>query len=203
MSGSTGRYEEGDIDLFVLAAHGGRATPLAGAVLTLLACGPAATPDPAPAKPATVCPPPGPYGYERGATIADLRFDDCDGNPVSLHDLCGADAGLVVNFYGWCPSCYDFVRLAGELDKSRSGLATFVVITEDPAQAPASADYCDSIRTRYGLSGTVAIDPAKALEAYGTTDLVMVTGRSGKIAFLRNNATEAAVTAAVDEQLGR
>lgn len=50
---------------------------------------------------ALVCPPAGPFGAEVGDTPEDLRFSDCDGNAVGLHDLCGANAGLVFNFYGW------------------------------------------------------------------------------------------------------
>ena len=49
----------------------------------------------------SACPPTGPFGYEIGDMLTNIGYEDCDGNPVELHDLCGANAGLVFNFYGW------------------------------------------------------------------------------------------------------
>lgn len=48
-----------------------------------------------------ICPPPEPTGYEVGDNVVDLQLTECDGTPMSLHDLCGADAALVFNYYGW------------------------------------------------------------------------------------------------------
>jgi len=151
------------------------------------------------------CPPPGPFGYEPGATVTDLTLLDCDGAPVSLHDLCGASAGLVVNFYGWCPSCYDFLRLANELTVSRGdrGFRAIAVVSENPIEEPATAEYCRAIRARFAPAATVVYDPDGAIEAYGTTDLAMVTDRSAKIVFKRRDATERAVTTAVDRELAK
>lgn len=47
------------------------------------------------------CPPPGPYGYDKGSTLVNLEFQDVDGNQVELHDLCGAPVALIYHFYGW------------------------------------------------------------------------------------------------------
>ena len=47
------------------------------------------------------CPPEGPFGGAVGETPENLQFSDCDGSVVGLHDLCGANAGLIFNFYGW------------------------------------------------------------------------------------------------------
>jgi hypothetical protein len=48
-----------------------------------------------------VCPPIGPFGYDEGDVLTNITLSDCDGRQVSLHDLCGANAGLIFNFYGW------------------------------------------------------------------------------------------------------
>ena len=46
------------------------------------------------------CPPPEPLGLDVGDRWLNLAFEDCDGNPLELHDLCGS-AALIFNFYGW------------------------------------------------------------------------------------------------------
>ena len=48
-----------------------------------------------------VCPPVGPFGYDVGETLTNIILSDCEGRQVSLHDLCGANGGLIFNFYGW------------------------------------------------------------------------------------------------------
>ena len=48
-----------------------------------------------------VCPPDGLPGFEVGDTLTDINFLNCDGEVVSLHDLCGKRTGLIFNFYGW------------------------------------------------------------------------------------------------------
>lgn len=47
------------------------------------------------------CPPVGPYGVEPYKTLTDLEIFDCDGNPVHLHELCGAPAGFFNLLAGW------------------------------------------------------------------------------------------------------
>ena len=150
-----------------------------------------------------VCPPPGPYGYEVGTTATNLTFLDCDGNPVQLHDLCGAQLGMVISFYGWCTSCYDWARLANELQEQHrpDGLMAMIVITEDPLSKPATAEYCSQLRDHMELTTLVLYDEQAALEAYGTTDLVLLLDPYGKIIFNRRDATENAVRRAVEAAL--
>jgi hypothetical protein len=50
---------------------------------------------------ANMCPWPGPYGTNVGDTIKDLTLADCDGNPVKLHDLCGANGAWVFVYAQW------------------------------------------------------------------------------------------------------
>ena len=150
-----------------------------------------------------VCPPPEPYGYEVGAPLHDLSFLDCDGLSVGLHDLCGADAGLVFNFYGWCTGCYRFLEEATSIwnDYREQGLRFIVVIDEDPVEEPATQEYCTAIRDRYELAMSVVIDPDNQLEAYGEADLAIVTDEGARIVFKRSGATVSTVRSAIEREL--
>jgi hypothetical protein len=45
------------------------------------------------------------------------------------------------------------------------------------------------------------MDPAKMLELYGSTDLVLVADQTGTLVFQRQTSTESAIRAAVEEVL--
>ena len=47
------------------------------------------------------CPPGAPFGTKPGENLTDLELRDCDGNPVFLHELCGADAAYFNLLAGW------------------------------------------------------------------------------------------------------
>ena len=47
------------------------------------------------------CPPVCPFGTEPYKTLTNLEIYDCDGNPVQLHELCGAPAGFFNLLAGW------------------------------------------------------------------------------------------------------
>jgi len=49
----------------------------------------------------SVCPPDGPYGVVQDTTLTDVVLQDCDGNEVAFHDLCGSNAGYVNLFAAW------------------------------------------------------------------------------------------------------
>ena len=69
----------------------------------MTACGTGAT-DPAAADagpPAPECPPLPPYGVAVGERLPGVALRTCDGDDLSLHDLCGANAGLTFHFFGW------------------------------------------------------------------------------------------------------
>ena len=154
---------------------------------------------------APVCPPPEPYGYEIGSRLHNLTFTDCDGGLVQLHDLCGADAGLIFNFYGWCTGCYRFLEEAADIhsDYHEQGLVFIVVVSEDPIEQPATQEYCTHIRDRYDLSMTVVFDPEGELEAYGESDLAIVTDEGARIVFKRCDASVNAIRTAVEAELDR
>lgn len=152
------------------------------------------------------CPPTGPFGSDPNETITDVSFLDCDGNPVTLHDLCGQNAAIVVNFYGWCTGCY---RIMGETnrwleDYGEYGFRPIVVITEDTLETPATADYCDRIRAQYDLEATVVYDPEHNFEnLYGGADTVLITNQHAEIIMLRRSATLLAIERTLVEELAQ
>jgi len=149
------------------------------------------------------CPPGGPYGYEIDDTLLNVTFRDCDDNPVDLHSLCGARVGMVVNVYTWCAGCFDNAVLASSLYETHAaaGLSTIVVVSEDAYEEPATAELCREVKDHYQLSGTVAYDDSGAMEAYGTTDLVLLTDPAASIYFKRRGATEETIVQAVEAGL--
>jgi hypothetical protein len=155
---------------------------------------------PPPDEPAVACPPAGPTGLAVGDTVEDVALEDCSGSAVSPHDLCGAPA-LVASWYGWCPSCSDNADLARSLAADHPDLQVRVALVEDPLGAPADPDLCDAYVATWPSAAGVWIDPDRALEVYGTTDLVLVLAADGTITFLRETATEDAIVAAVEDVL--
>ena len=151
------------------------------------------------------CPPPEPYGYEIESRLHNLTFLDCDGRPVELHDLCGANAGLIYKFCGWCTGCYRKLEQAAAIhaDYRDQGLSFIVVIREDALVEPATQEYCTAIRDRYDLSMTVVIDPDGHLDAYGSSDLSIITDENTTIVFKRRGASVSAIRTALEAELAR
>ncbi|MBM4370418.1 MAG: redoxin domain-containing protein [Deltaproteobacteria bacterium] len=152
---------------------------------------------------AATCPPSGPFGFKLGDTLVDLDFLDCDGHPVSLHDLCPASPGLLFHHYGWCGSCLDFLQALPELDATfgPAGLQILVVLAEDSVGRPATAQYCAGLREELGVPGTFVYDPDDRFAAYGKNGLVILTDPGARIRFKRDDASLGTVTAAIEEML--
>ena len=151
-----------------------------------------------------ICPPPEPHGYGLDDYAADIAWTDCDGAPVSLHDLCGEGVGLVFNFYGWCTSCYRYMEAANGLQEAYGprGLRTIIVVSEDLVEAPVTAEYCAQIRDRYAPAATVVFDPDQGVEAYGEADLTLIIDRYGRVVFKRIGATVDAIERGLEAALG-
>lgn len=171
------------------------------------ACGEEAqpTPDAPNADDGARCTPTGSTGLLVGETIEDLPFQHCSGEETSIHAECGPKATLLINFYAWCTTCYDYLRLAESLHAAHGtqGLRTFVVITETPLKNTPSLEYCAGFREQQALTATTLLDPSRALERMGKTDLVVVLDRDGKIVMSRIGPTTDAVTAVVAQELTR
>jgi hypothetical protein len=131
------------------------------------------------------CPPTVSQGFSEGEFLPDLTFDGCDGEVVSLHDLCGAPA-LIYHYAGWCPSCLHFLEdlpaLADEAGLSPDQIV--VLISEDPAGGQATLPYC------LGLQGEVEIPGRAALDPRGgeTSGLVIVTDAHAQVVLHREDA---------------
>jgi len=147
------------------------------------------------------CPPAEPTGSAEGERAADVFVQTCDGAVASLHGLCGAPA-LVVNWYGWCPSCEDNAALARQLAQAHPALRVAITLTEDPLAEPVDADFCASYQDYYPSPAVVWMDPDRALEAYGSTDLVLVLDADGTLELARQTSNEEVITAAVAAALG-
>ena len=145
------------------------------------------------------CPPPEPYGLEVGDRVTNLSWNDCEGEAVNIYDGCGERATLLVNFYGWCASCYRYLEIANRLDATyeAQGLRVIVAVSEDALHSPATDAYCAEIRAGEMLETMVVSDPTLQLEAYGDADLTMVVDPFGQIVLKRQGATEAAIEAAI------
>jgi hypothetical protein len=152
-------------------------------------------------SPAVVCPPPEPYGRAIGDHAEDVEATTCAGDPRSLHGFCGSPT-LITSWYGWCPSCRDNAALARELaDENATTLHVAVVLEEDPLGHPVDADLCDEYIDAYPSAAAAWMDPDLQLDAYGTTDLVLVLAADGSLTFVRQTATEDAIRAAVEAVL--
>lgn len=172
--------------------------------LGLLALGACNAPPQAPSEAPVTCSV-GEGGFAVGDGLADYTFPDCDQKPVALRDLCGARAGLIVNFYGWCTTCYRMVETAVSLsnkDRAR-GLSTMIVVVEGRAGVLADAAYCRMARDYFHPNAVVVYDPERRIESYGTTDLAMITDPSARIVFRRQDADPEIVASAVEAQLAR
>jgi hypothetical protein len=125
----------------------------------------------------------------------------CAGEARSLHGFCGHPT-LITSWYGWCASCQDNAALARELADAHDGaLHVAVVLEQDPLGDPADGDLCDAYVDAYPSTAAAWLDPERQLEAYGTTDLVLVLAADGTLTFARQTATEDAIREAVDAVL--
>jgi hypothetical protein len=153
----------------------------------------------------TTCTPAGPTGLELGHTMEDLAFEGCDGASTSVHAFCGAKATVIVNFYGWCTTCYDYLDLADSLHAKygSQGVEAIVVLTETAMRTPPTVEYCAKLRDQSESSVTTVMDLTRRLEQVGKADLVVVLDRNGKIVLSRIGPTENTVIAAIEQELVR
>jgi hypothetical protein len=158
-------------------------------VILWLACAGAGTPD-------ASCPPEGPFGRAPGDAAEDIALTDCAGDAVTLRGLCGTPA-VIGSWYGWCPSCESHAALIRRLADAHPELAAAVVLNEDPLGAPMDGDFCSMYAETYPSAAAVWMDPDDRLEAYGTTDFVLVLSADGVIEFARETASEDTIEAAV------
>ncbi len=113
------------------------------------------------------CPPSGPFGSSVGELAPAVTLYDCDGNAVSLHDLCSAPVSVVYTFAAWCPVCRSHMesgrpnQLLAEYQPA--GLQEWVVVTQKNDGSNADAQLCELTRDTYSLTPKVLFDPDDSL----------------------------------------
>jgi peroxiredoxin len=93
--------------------------------------------------------------------LRDYTLQTCDGETVSIHELCGNPASLIIGYAGWCPPCNSNAPLwqTGYASRADSGLGAYFVINQNTSAAVPDATYCAGTRDRFGLTMPVLFDP--------------------------------------------
>ena len=139
--------------------------------------GPLAEPDPGPtiADPAwgpEHCPTPPEgitVGYKTGQQLPDLQVLDCEGNPHSLDEVCGASALWLFAPHGWCPHCKKtggFAEtLLAEFEGQNVAAVQVLVAAYAYGQPPTTGD-CKKWQSDFGLQKVkVFYDPSGKLQS--------------------------------------
>jgi len=98
-----------------------------------------------------------------GDNVADFTLNDCNGNPVKLHDLCGTGAVRLMAIAGWCSAC---AVLVPEAEDERNllhdrGLETWYIMGEADYDENPTPAYCLEYAEAHG------VDPARMLLDFG------------------------------------
>ncbi len=136
---------------------------------------------PAPIWGADQCPaaPPGvSVGVEVGQQLADIVLKDCDGNDVSLTELCGASALWIFAASATCPFCKS---VSSQQEMIHAGyvarnLASVNILVENGQGDPPDANDCKVWRAKFGQQKVrTYFDPTGAVLALwpqpGTTSM--------------------------------
>lgn len=107
--------------------------------------------------------PSGPYGTNVGDRVEDFSLQDCDGRPVHFGEvLSGATLVLLNVAAGWCIPCMSETQtIEAEIHHPLCprGLRIVQVLFEDENGLPASQEFCQKWRTKFGLTFPVLFDP--------------------------------------------
>lgn len=143
-----------------------------------------------------------------GEIARDVTLSDCDGTTHSLRDLCGAPATLIFSYAGWCPPCQQKAAEASSLFGriEPAGAKMWFVVSATAEFGDPTADYCRTVRDRFGLTMTVLFDPTGAAQtALGIrdNDEAVVLDSALRIAFSDQYASLAEIEAAIESVLDR
>jgi len=107
-------------------------------------------------------------GFDVGDQLADIVVKSCDGEDVSLTELCGADALFIFAAHGWCPLCKSASGQQEAIHDAFAGknLASINVVVATAMGDPPDADYCKLWRDTHGLTDVATFfDPTGAVLA--------------------------------------
>ncbi len=101
-----------------------------------------------------------------GDKIADFALSTCDGQPTSLHALCGARAVWVVLSAGWCTSCAAHVPEVGATWEAKKGLGlrALIVLGADAADQVPTPAYCQEYARELGVDPSILYIPAEGFD---------------------------------------
>lgn len=157
--------------------------------------------------PEVACPPEGPYGTAEGDAAMDYILTRCDGSSVTVHELCGNDANLIVGFAGWCPPCIAHAPLwqSGFEARGDASLGMYFVVNETNLGATPDAAYCTGTMESFGLTIPVLFDPTGGFaSAFGiaSNDSTIVLNAELQIIDKGQYRAPDTVFADIDELLG-
>ena len=161
-----------------------------------------------PNPPAPMCMGPvGNFGRTANFNLAPPTSTACsNGQPFSVYaaDFCAATATVVVYSAGWCGPCQQeapIVEREITAPYRARGVRVLTVINENPDRSPATTNFCNQWRTRYGLTSTMLIDPTNSwprsmqISAFPT---IAVFDRTGRIRMVQSAPSLATVRATLD-----
>ena len=111
------------------------------------------------------CPAPPPeiaVGYQQFQQLGEIPLKTCNGDNVTLADVCGADAAWLYFVHMWCPNCRALGDMAESIHDSFEGqnLASVNVIVENSSGHPPDEDDCSSWRDTFDQEDVITLfDP--------------------------------------------
>jgi hypothetical protein len=151
------------------------------------------------------CPPKGPFGTTVGNVLPNVTLPDCDGVMHSLYDQCEKTATWVFEFAGWCQPCRPYAEGADERYKKFLGddFEAYIVLSQKSDGSPADAEFCKTVRDRYGMTMPVLYDTEAVFQTTLNVRETAVELVIGQGAVLVKAGGHAGIEDAIADQLGR
>jgi len=98
-------------------------------------------------------------GLGTGEQLEDIVLKDCEGNPVALSEVCGADATWLFFAHAWCPHCKKSSAFMEEVHASYEGtnLAAVNILVETTSGGSPDAGACSAWRGAYGHKEVITL----------------------------------------------
>lgn len=92
-----------------------------------------------------------------GDNVANFSLQNCDGEWVNLHDMCGSKAVLMVAIAGWCSACADWVPQiqAAYDDLHDDGLEVMFILGENMSGTQPNLAFCSSYAASHNLNSSL------------------------------------------------
>jgi hypothetical protein len=80
-------------------------------------------------------------------------------------------------------------------------LDLMVVISGDPAGAPATTDYCQKVGEKYGIENHIACDPDDSMAIYGKNGMAVIIDLDGIIRFKKQSPSISTLASQIESLL--